>query len=56
MFQYLYNTVNHHVLHVWDVFSIVLILVIAVIAGVHVYKQKRREDDFEDELEEAAKE
>lgn len=56
MFHYLYNAVNHHMLHVWDVFCIALILIMAVIAGVHVYKQKRREDDFADEQEEAAKE
>ena len=56
MFEFLYNAVNHHFMHMWDVLCIVLILIIAVIAGVHIYKQKRREDDFEDELEEAAKE
>ncbi len=52
MFEFLYNLVGHKFLHMWDVFCIVLLLVIVIIAGVHIYKQRKREDDFEDELEE----
>ncbi len=52
MFEFLYNLVNHKYLHMWDVLCIVLLLVMLIIAGVHIYKQRKREDDFEDELEE----
>ena len=53
MFEFIYNMVNHSTVHMWDVLCMVLILVIAIISAVHMYKQRKREDDFEDELEEA---
>ncbi len=52
MFEFLYNLVDHKFFHMWDVLCVVALLAIVIVAGVHVYRQRKREDDFEDELEE----
>ena len=51
MFQFIYNIANHSTIHMWDILCIVLLLIMLIIAGVHMYKQKKREDEFEEELE-----
>ncbi len=51
MFEILYNMVDHKFFHMWDVLCVILLLMIVIVAGVHIYKQRKREDDFEDEMD-----
>ena len=38
----------------WTLLSFVVLGVMVVIAGVHTYKQKKRDDDFRKDLEDSA--
>lgn len=38
-------------IHFWDIPSILVLVLIAVIGIVHTVRQKQREEDFEDELD-----
>lgn len=38
-------------IHFWDIPSILVLIIIAVIGIVHTVRQKQREEDFEDELD-----
>lgn len=51
MLIHIYNYV-HDILgiHFWDIPAIIVLVVIAVIAILHTVRQKKRENDFEDEM------
>lgn len=41
-------------IHVWELLALLLAVAVAIIAIVHHFRQKRREEDYEARLEEMA--
>lgn len=46
IYDYAHDVLN---IHFWDIPSIIVLVVIAVIAVLHTVRQKKRENDFEAE-------
>ena len=51
MLMRIYEFAHSAGIHFWDIPSIILLFIMAVIGVVHTYRQREREDDFEDEME-----
>ena len=55
MLYRLYEFAHSVGIHFWDIPSILVLLIIAVIGVVHTICQKQREEDFQDKSEERAR-
>lgn len=42
-------------IHFWDIPAIIVVILMIVIAVVHTIRQKKREKDFEDEMDQNSK-
>ena len=51
MLYRIYEFAHNIGIHFWDIPSIIVLILIAVVGIVHTRQQKKREKDFEEELE-----
>ena len=47
MHQYFHTTLGFCL---WDVLALIVLVVIVAVLAVHIYRQKKRQNEFEDEL------
>lgn len=52
LYQFVHNSLG---LHFWDIPALLVGVIMIVVFAVHRHNQKKREKDFEDELEEKIK-